>query len=520
MSKKHGNLIITNANIWEHKELDTIIIENGVVKKICKGTNLENISSKYTYLDIKGRMVIPGLADAHMHLYGYSLSLMHLDLRGTMSIEELKKRLYDFYRRKKSGWIIGRGWDQENFKEKRYPTRWDLDEVVSDVPVVLTRVCGHVIVVNTKALEIAGIDKNVNDPLGGKIGRDESGDLNGLFFEKAMDLIYSKIPEPSFKEKKKALLNAIKEALSYGLTELHAMSVTREELNLYKRVFRKIPSPIKIKLYLELNLAEEINSEIDIGHNVRIVGIKVLSDGSLGGRTAALRKPYEDDPSTFGLLTISEEDLYKALKISTNKNMQLAIHAIGDRAIEYVVTLVEKFFKGKYVGKKVRIEHASLLPPDLLDKVRRLGLAISVQPHFILTDWWVVDRLGKRARWVYPLKTIINSCISAASSDAPVEPLNPWLGIYAAVDRGKKEHLDIWGISANEALTVKEALKLYVNGKVLSGTFKNNKIEEGMVADLTIIDRLTLPDSLSDILKMRVYATIVNGNIVYKRDDR
>ncbi len=516
---KGKNIVLTNASIWGQEEYDTIIIKNGKIIDICNSSDLSHLSSNFPVIDLEGRLVIPGLADAHMHLYGYALSLMRLDLRGTMSIEELKEKVYKFSLHEKSKWIIGRGWDQENFKEKRYPTRWDLDDVVPDKPVVLTRVCGHVLVANSIALKIAGIHKGMSDPLGGIIGRENDGEPNGLLFEKAMDLVYSKIPPLSFSERKKAIYKALKEALSYGLTELHVMSVSSEELGFYRKIFQNIFSPIRIKLFLEYSLARRIGRKEKLSYNVDIFGIKMFADGSLGGRTAALRKPYTDDKMNYGMLTITENEILEGLDLSVKSGLQLAIHAIGDKAIEFVINNIEKYFKGKYVGKRVRIEHVSLLMPDLLDRIKRLGLGVSVQPHFILTDWWVVDRLGNRAKWVYPLKSIVESDILAvASSDAPVEPLNPWLGIYAAVDRGRNEYLDIWSVSPNEALSVDEALRLYINGKILSGTFNTDKIVKGMVADLVVLDMEQLSRNIKKISDTQIYMTLVDGKIVYQKE--
>ena len=521
MSKgSNGNILLTNANIYGYEDADTILIEKGVIRKIGKDTEISKIPlSSYMILDLEGRMVLPGLADAHMHLFGYSLSLTRLDLRRVMSIEELKKKLYSFYLKSRSTWIIGRGWDQENFKEKRYPTRWDLDEVVPDRPVVLTRVCGHIAVVNTKALKLSNITRDTPNPPGGIIGRNNEGEPNGLLYESALDLVYSKIPSLSIWEKKRALFSAINEALSYGLTELHVMSVSREELNLYKSIFSRNSSPIKLKLYIEPVLLDSYQNDAKVGGNAEIKGIKIFVDGSFGARTAALREPYDDDLSTSGILTITREQLANLVRKAERKGLQVALHAIGDRGLEFILdTLEELYHENKErIRRIVRIEHASLMPPDILERIKSLRIPVTVQPHFVLTDWWIVKRLGKRARWVYAYKTLLNSGIMvAASSDAPVEPLNPWLGMYAAVGRGKNEHLDIWNISSKEALTVSEAVEIYTNGKILGGTLRENRLYNGMPADLTILDTDRIPRTAKEISKIRIFSTIVNGIITYK----
>ncbi|RLE60551.1 MAG: hypothetical protein DRJ35_02995, partial [Thermoprotei archaeon] len=346
MSKgSNGNILLTNANIYGYEDADTILIEKGVIRKIGKDTEISKIPlSSYMILDLEGRMVLPGLADAHMHLFGYSLSLTRLDLRRVMSIEELKKKLYSFYLKSRSTWIIGRGWDQENFKEKRYPTRWDLDEVVPDRPVVLTRVCGHIAVVNTKALKLSNITRDTPNPPGGIIGRNNEGEPNGLLYESALDLVYSKIPSLSIWEKKRALFSAINEALSYGLTELHVMSVSREELNLYKSIFSRNSSPIKLKLYIEPVLLDSYQNDAKVGGNAEIKGIKIFVDGSFGARTAALREPYDDDLSTSGILTITREQLANLVRKAERKGLQVALHAIGDRGLEFILDTLEELY--------------------------------------------------------------------------------------------------------------------------------------------------------------------------------
>ena len=510
MSKINGNLIITNANIWEHKESDTIIIENGVVKKICKGTNLENISSKYTYLDIEGRMVIPGLADAHMHLYGYSLSLMRLDLRGTMSIEELKKRLYDFYRRKKAGWIIGRGWDQENFIEKRLLTRQDLDEVVPNKPVILVRVCGHLATLNSRAIHELNLEHkfsgnpNFNSTLG--IVREE-------VLEYVIENIKSKLNLENY------LIEVQNELISCGITSVGFMNVDLNVLSTLIKLYLEGKLKIRVFVYLSKDTFQKLVNEFGLvppieTDKLKLNGVKIFIDGSLGARTAYLSEPYEDDVSNVGVKVMSEYELRQIYDLTSKQNLQLAIHAIGDKALDIVIDTL-----GKSLCRNVRIEHASLIRDDQLRLLSEWRPIIVVQPHFIITDWWVVKRVGiRRASWVYRFKSMIDHGLTIAfSSDAPVEPFNPWETIYVAITRGEFEGIELSKYTQSEKLSIIDCLDAYTRGSALAlnswstlGSLNVNKF-----ADFVIYDKDPLSLGIDELRKLKPKATFIEGELVY-----
>jgi len=505
------HILITNANIFGLEDYDSILIRDGVIRLFGNEDRiLKECRGCHRVFDVDQRIVIPGLADAHMHLLSYALTKTRLDLRGVSSIEELKDKLRKF-KGGISGWILGRSWDQELFDEKRMPTRYDLDEVIKDKPVFLIRVCGHVGVANSKALELAGIDKDTPDPIGGVIGRDEDGNPNGLLFENALEMMYRVIPEPSYYEKREAIISAINEALSYGLTELHLMSVDKNELEIL--FDDHISSLIRLRVYLRPNIAFQEGIDKRIHNFLRIEGIKVFMDGSFGARTALLRDSYSDSPKSRGQYILDYDGYSSIVSKAVNHGFKVATHAIGDAAVQTVID---------YVGKNpeykpfIRIEHASLTPPDLLSQLWSHQIPISVQPHFIITDWWIVDRLGSRARWVYAYRSMLERNIPiAGSSDAPVEPLNPWTGVYAAVDRGRSKNLPIWNVSSGEALDINDAIRVYINGKIMSGTFSRSRFYVGMPADLVVLDTRKLRvESLDNI---RAYITIVGGFVRYSR---
>jgi len=485
------------------------------------GTNEEIkslIGPKTKVIDLKGKTVLPGLIDAHVHLSGYGLALTQLDLRGTSSIEELKKAVKEkALSLSKGEWILGRGWDQELFKEKRYPTRWDLDEVSPENPVFLRRVCGHIAVVNSKALEIASITKETEDPPRGKIDRDESGEPTGILREWAMDLIYEKIPPPNLEQLKEALARAIKEAVKRGLTTIHFICSDRfpdelRALQLLKKEGRLLLRIYLVPPYDFLEKLEEIGIIAGFGDPMlKIGGIKILEDGSLGGRTAALEEPYADMPEKKGMLIYSPEELKEMVLKIHKAGFQAAIHAIGDRAINVTLDAIEYAIKHEPRDHRHRIEHASVVNPKIIERMRKLNVVAVCQPHFIFTDFWAKDRLGpERTRWTYALKSLRENVVVVGSSDCPVEPIDPLRGIWAAVTRPF--------LPENEKLTVEEAIEIYTKGGAYASFEENEKgsIEEGKLADLVVLSEDPTkidPDKIKDI---KADMVVVDGKIVYE----
>ena len=495
---------MTNLEILSNKEGDSILVENSVIASIGREEALKRrAKASVKIIDCKGFYAIPGLGDAHVHLLSYGLYKNRLDLSKTASIEDIKKLVAEKAEEIGPGkWIVGRGWDQEKLVEKRAPNRWDLDEAAPRNPVLLYRVCGHVAVANGYALRIAGIDENTEDPRGGRFGR-EDGRISGVLYEKAVEIVEEKIEKPSIREAAELIADVLSEAASYGLVELHAMSVDEYEFKVLDFMDKTGMLKLRIKAYLETDFGNVRYGKR--GRNLEICGIKVIADGSFGARTAYLRAPYSDAPNTKGELLIDAARLAVIFKSAEERGLEVAVHAIGDGAIEEVLKAVRK--SG---FKKARIEHASLTPPDIIERIAELEIPVSVQPHFILSDWWIAERLGaRRTRWVYAYKSLLARGVKVmGSSDAPVEPLNPWLGIYAAVDRGRREKLNIWRFSNQEALGTREALQLYLNTE-------NRCLKEGEIADIAVIK--FSPFAQSDVRENRVILVTVDGRIVYCR---
>lgn len=516
-----ADLVLMRGDVYSpHKGVTSIAVyKDRIVKLGSEEEILPYIGPNTKVINLEGKAVLPGFIDAHIHLSYFGFSLEQLDLRGTKSIEELKRVVME--RAKSAGkdeWIIGRGWDQELFAEGRYPSRWDLDEVAPDNPVFLKRVCGHVVVVNSKALEISGITKDTKDPPGGRIDRDERGEPTGILRENAIELVRSKIPLPTLNELKSALEKAIRKAVSTGITSVHficsdmfpeelrALQLLRKEGKLLLRVYLIVP-------YAFLEKLREMGIMGGFGDSMlRIGGVKLFADGSLGGRTAALEEPYADKPTETGVLVHTPEELKKIIAEVHSSGLQAAVHAIGDRAIRVVLDAIE-FAVGDSLGDhRHRIEHASVINPELLERMRDLRVVAVCQPHFIVTDFWAKERVGpERAKWVYALKSLKENLVVAGSSDCPVEPVDPLRGIWAAVTRPF--------LPKEERLSVEEAIDIYTKGGAYASFEENEKgvIEEGKLADLVVLsDNPTKvdPDKIKDI---EVEMTIVGGKVVYTR---
>jgi predicted amidohydrolase YtcJ len=517
-----ADTVILNANIVtfssKKPRAEALAIKGGRI--VAVGSNAEisgYIGEETKVLDLKGKTVVPGLVDCHVHMTSFGVQLQSLDLRDAASIEDVKRRIREYVKENpQKSWILGGRWDHEKFAEKRYPTRWDLDEAVSDKPVFLVRVCGHVGVANTKALKLAGITRDtVVD--GGWIDIDESsGEPNGILGENALNLIRRVIPKPSEEELEEAVLRACWNAVSQGLTMVHWIVDSAEELRLIQKLWREGKLPLRVYVGIPDKLLDEaIRLGLSTGFGddmLRLGFVKIFADGSLGARTAALKEPYSDKPETSGMLLLSQRKLDKFILKAHKSGWQVAIHAIGDRAIESVLKAFEKVLKRcPNKGLRHRIEHCSVLNPQLVRQMKKLGLIASVQPHFIVSDFWIVDRVGiERARWVYPFKTLMKEGIIVASgSDCPVETISPILGIWAAVAR--KTFME-------ESLTVEEALKTYtVNAAYASfDEDKRGTIDVGKFADLTVLSKDLLNIAPNELREVEVEMTIVGGKVVYK----
>ena len=518
-----ADIALINANIVtinpSKPQAQAVAIKNNRIIKV--GTNKEIkplIKENTKVIDLKGKALLPGFIDTHTHMAGFGKALIGINLRDIQSIKEMQKKLKKRIEKTREGeWILGRGWDQDRLKEGRYPTRWDLDKFSPNNPVVFTRVCGHLCVVNSRALEKASITAETTPPPGGKIDkRPKTGETTGILRENARDLVHTVMPEPSEHQLMEACGSACRKAVEAGLTSVHWIIHSPAEIRVIQKLRAKNKLPLRVYILIPVEFLDRlIHLGLCTGFGddvVRIGGVKILADGSLGARTAALHESYSDYSLTRGMMIYGEEELEELIMKTHRAGLQLAFHAIGDRAIDVVLTALEKALKKTpREDHRHRIEHASVLNEKLIGRMKRLEVIASVQPHFAVSDFWVVDRLGpERARCVYPFKTLIHEGVrTVGGSDCPVEPISPLLGIWAAVSRES---------FPEEQISVEEALRMYTIDAAFASFEEDVKgsIEVGKLADLVVLSHDPRKVPRDEIKDIEVEMTFVGGRIVYE----
>lgn len=519
-----ADLVLTNANVLtmnpSKPHAQAIAIQDDKIIEV--GTNKEikpYIGKNTKIINLEEKTVVPGFIDTHAHITGYGKSLRQINLRGVSSIKEMQKKLKSRAQETPKGqWILGRGWDQDQLIEKRYPTRWDLDKFSPNNPVILTRVCGHLCVANSQALELAGIAKETTSPPAGQIDKDpKTGEPTGILRENAMNLVWEVKPEPSEEELIEACILACQKAVEAGLTSVHWLISSPTEIRVIQKLRQQNKLPLRVYIMVSVKLLDHL---IDLGlhtgfgdNRIRIGSVKIFSDGSLGARTAALFQPYHDEPTRKGIMLYTQEKLNTLVMKAHRAGFQLAIHAIGDRAIDMTLTALENALEeAPKKNHRHRIEHASVLNRKLIQRMKRLKVIASVQPHFVVSDFWVADRVGPtRARWVYPFKTLVQEgVLTTGSSDCPVEPIDPLLGVWAAVAREA---------FPEERISVDDALRLYTVNAAYASFEEDVKgsIDVGKLADLVVLSREPHEISPNEIRDVEVEMTIVGGKVVYIR---
>lgn len=475
--------------------------------------------------DLGGATVLPGLIDSHLHLTWYGFFLNQVDLNGTRSISELQQRVAAHAAQLGPGeWVTGGGWEQGLFAEKRYPTRYDLDAVVPDRPVVLDRVCYHAVVANSAALALAGITRDTPAPADGEIRRDADGEPTGVLTEAACDIVKRHIPAPSYAQTRAAFLRAMARANAAGLTSVH----TNDQGVLEVLQDIRAGGQLSLRVYLDrtLSLAEVEANELRTGFGdewLRIGAVKVFVDGSLGARTAALYEPYSDEPGTRGLLMYAQEDLDALVLAAHRKGMQVAIHAIGDRAVDAAIDAIERALRAQPRGDhRHRIIHLQVLNPQIIGRLQALGVIADIQPKFVTGEQaWAGARVGpERVRWAYPWKSLWDAgIVCAGGSDCPVEPLEPLWGIYAAATRATMDGTPREGWLPEQRLTVEQSIALFTRNAAYVSFEENLKgtLAPGKLADLVVLGADPFAVDPLSIKDIPILMTMVGGRVVYRR---
>lgn len=540
------DLILINGKIVtmdpSNPRAEAVAVKDG--KFVLVGASEEILTYKKNHteiIDLQGKLLTPGFNDAHLHLLNYGYSLQMVDLAGAKSIDEIIKRVKNFVSKNNiepGDWIKGKSWNHEIFTDKkRFPNRYDLDKISKEHPICLTRACLHVAVVNSKALELIGVDKNTPQVEGGHFDIDENGEPLGIFRENARYLVYDNIEDPGVEEIKEMIIKASKSALSQGITsvqtdDFEALPGKNFEnvLRAYKELNETNELPIRIYEQCLLPQIEKLNTFLAMGYRTgigdeffKIGPLKLLADGSLGARTAYMCEPYADDPSTCGIPVFTQEELDKLVITGHNADMQIAIHGIGDKTMHMAFESIEKAQKeNPKSDSRHGIIHCQITDEVLLNKFKDLGVIAYVQPIFTSTDLGIVEeRIGKeRAKTSYNWKTMFDKGVHVVfSSDCPVEPLDVLPGIYAAVTRKNLEEYPKEGWMPEQRVSIDEALYAFTLGAAYASFEDDIKgsIEAGKLADMVVLSEDIYeinPDKIKDV---EIEMTFVGGKLSYKK---
>ncbi len=483
----------------------------------------------HTVIDLSGAMMLPGLSDNHVHFIAGGDYLGGLDLRPARSTSEFKENLKKYIAGKEKGvWITGGDWDHEAWEVKDLPTKEMIDEISPDNPVLISRFDGHIALANSLALKMAGISASTPQPSGGEIKKNSKGEPTGILVDLAISLVSRLIPPASERENEASLRRALAEAARLGLTMVHDITY-RNDLKTYQKFERN--NELTCRIYTRLPIPDfrnlsELGIENGFGSDMLKVGsLKAFADGSLGAASAWFFEPYAHDKSTSGLpMDIITNDSLRHWAIEADKaGLQLSIHAIGDRANNYILEMFgEIVAKNPPRDRRFRIEHAQHLRTEDIPKFKQFGVIASAQPYHCIDDGvWAHKRLGnERITSSYRFADLLGEGAHLCfGSDWSVAPLNPFLGIYAAVTRRTLDGKNPEGWIPDQKITVEEAIKGYTIANAYAAFMEDKlgTIEPGKYADLTIVDRDLFSIDPEQIKETKVLRTVVNGVTVFEK---
>ena len=535
LGQSKADVVFNNGNLYTVNDMqpraEAIAVRNGRIIFVGTNSGLKKYVGKDTrVIDLKGATVVPGMTDAHYHLMGVGLREVTLNLEGTTSLEDfLAKVKARTDRAAPDKWITGRGWIETFWKSPVFPTRQDLDRVAPNNPVLLTRADGHASVANSAALKIAGIDKNTQNPFGGEISRDKgTGEATGMLIDAAQGLVRKHIPGITEADREEALLLGVKRSLSLGWTQVQVAGGPYADSELFRRLISD--GRIKLRIYNAVHGPTESSRRLlsegaTVGDRFTMRTIKVVYDGALGSRGAALLAPYSD-ADTSGLLTAKPEELRPMFAEALRKGIQIETHAIGDRANREILDLYEEAFKAvpadqrKIKDPRWRVEHAQIIDPTDIPRFAKLGVIPSMQPSHAIGDlFFAPSRLGiKRLEGAYAWQSLLKTgTVIAGGSDAPVERGEPMIEFYAAVARKSLKGESFEGWHPEQAFTREQALKMFTIWAAYAAFEEKDKgsIEIGKLADLTILSQDIMKIPEAEILKTRNLMTVIGGEVVF-----
>lgn len=496
-------------------------------------TGLADVKTKT--INLNGRCVSPGLVDAHVHFQGYALSLQVIRLGGASSLEEVLQRISAGIIEsppQDGGWIRGHGWAQDEWQDRAFPTAAHLDRIAPNLPVFLRHKSGHAAWVNSRALQIAGIDASTPDPPGGEIQRDAEGRPTGILLETSDVLVRAHLPQATSHQLASAMHRAQETCWQAGLTGIHdfdgpdcfqALQILRDRGQLGMRIVKNIP-------VAELDHAISLGLRSGFGDDwLRIGGIKIFADGALGPRTATMIAPYENEPDNFGIVVTDKEEMMEQASQASAHGLSVTVHAIGDRANHDVLDVYEavrqeesqRADSSRQPALRHRIEHVQILHPQDLHRLAELNVIASMQPIHATSDMIMADTYwGDRARYSYAWRTALETGATLVfGSDAPVEPIEPLLGIYAAVSRRRPDgQPGPNGWYPEQKLTMHETIHAFTRAAALTSgqEARQGSLSPGKLADLTIFDRDIFAIPTDELLDVQIAGTMVGGRFKYR----
>ncbi len=562
--KQNADLLIVNANIYtvdnDNSKAEAIAVRGSRIVAVGSTQDIQNQYTSQNVIDAKGKTIVPGLIDSHAHMMGLGQSLSELNLYGTTSSQQIADMVAQRVKNMKPGeWIRGRGWDQNDWGtgtgQKPFPNAAMLDKVAPHNPVILNRIDGHAIWVNSKAMEIAKRSTDLRIEIdGGIVLRDRFGNPTGIFVDNAVATIKNVVPEYTKEEKTGLYKRAFDECLKYGITGVHDMGTDKIDFEIYRELVNAHQLPVRI--YALIGGTGEFLDEMlksgpysdNVNRFLSVRSIKLYLDGALGSRGGELIEPYSDEPESRGVITFAPDSVRLITELALQKGFQVCVHAIGDKANNVALNEFEKALE-KYPSAarnaRLRIEHAQVIAPDDIPRFRKLNIIPSMQPTHATSDmYWVQTRLGPdRILGAYAWRSLLDDGnIIPSGSDFPVELPNPLFGFYAAITRQDKEgiprdvsdvvrtfQLSAEGVKDSahfnggwfieQKMSREEALRSFTIWGAYAEFMENEKgsIEEGKLADIVMLSDDIMEIAPKDMLKTEVEMTVVGGTIRYQK---
>jgi predicted amidohydrolase YtcJ len=531
------DLLLTNGNVYtvteKQPKAEALAVKANRI--VFVGSN--DVAKRFhaaRIIDLHGGTVVPGFTDSHCHIFGIGEREMQFNMEGINSLEDFLARVKERVDKTSPGkWIVGRGWIETFWKPPQFPTRQDLDKIAPNNPVFLTRADGHASIANSAALEIGGIERKTPDPFGGQILK-KNGEPNGMLLDHAQDLVAKNIPKTTQAEREEELLRGIEREIKLGWCEIQNAGSHKEDIEVIQKAFQA--GKIKIR-FVNAVYGPGQDAQNFLGEGATINAfdyhftqrtIKVLFDGALGSRGAALLKPYSDAPETSGLLREKPEDLRPMFEEALRRGIQVETHALGDRANRLILDLYEQAFKAvpadqrKIREPRWRIEHAQIVDADDIPRFAKLGVIPSMQASHAISDLFFaparlgMDRLAGAYAWQSFLK---NGSIIAGGSDAPVERGEPMIEFYAAVARKSIKGKSGEGWHPEQAVSRADALKMFTIWPAYASFEEKDKgsIEVGKLADFTVLSRDIMKIPEAEILETQNEMTVIGGEVIYSR---